>query len=82
MRRQPGGLVGVDPRQRLHASRRRRRTDPAIITVCAHACQSVEMPDVCCVAPFADGGIRGSTPYAASGADIDRMSEYYSTGFW
>ncbi len=50
--------------------------DEWYMVVYADAYEWVEMPNVRGMALFADGGIMGSKPYAASGAYIDRMSDY------
>jgi deoxyribodipyrimidine photolyase-related protein len=50
--------------------------DDWYMTVYADAFEWVEMPNTRGMATFADGGIVGSKPYAASGAYIDRMSNY------
>ena len=50
--------------------------DDWYLVVYADAYQWVEMPNVRGMALFADGGIMGSKPYAASGAYINRMSDY------
>ena len=47
-----------------------------ILSVYADAYQWVEMPNTRGMALFADGGVLGSKPYAASGAYINRMSDY------
>lgn len=59
-------LAGVDP-QALHAW---------YLSVYADAFEWVEAPNTIGMSQFADGGIVGSKPYAASGAYIDRMSDY------
>lgn len=50
--------------------------DEWYLAVYADAYQWVEMPNTRGMALFADGGIMGSKPYAASGAYINRMSDY------
>lgn len=50
--------------------------DDWYMTVYADAYEWVEMPNTRGMATFADGGIVGSKPYAASGAYIHRMSNY------
>ena len=59
-------LLGVHPDE----------VDDWYMTVYADAYEWVEMPNTRGMATFADGGIVGSKPYAASGAYIDRMSDY------
>ena len=49
------------------------------MVVYADAYEWVELPNTHGMATFADGGIIGSKPYAASGAYIDRMSDYCRT---
>ena len=46
------------------------------LLVYADAFEWVELPNTHGMALFADGGIMASKPYAASGAYIDRMSDY------
>ena len=53
--------------------------DEWYMAVYADAYQWVEMPNTRGMALFADGGIAGSKPYAASGAYINRMSDYCRT---
>ena len=50
--------------------------DEWYMIVYADAYQWVEMPNVRGMALHADGGVVGSKPYAASGAYINRMSDY------
>jgi deoxyribodipyrimidine photolyase-related protein len=46
------------------------------LLVYADAYEWVEMPNTLGMSQFADGGLLASKPYAASGAYIDRMSDY------
>lgn len=46
------------------------------LEVYADAYEWVEAPNTIGMSQFADGGVVGSKPYAASGAYIDRMSDY------
>ena len=46
------------------------------MVVYADAYEWVELPNTHGMATFADGGIMGSKPYAASGAYINKMSDY------
>ncbi len=59
-------LLGVHPDE----------IDDWYMVVYADAYEWVEMPNTRGMATFADGGVMGSKPYAASGAYIDRMSDY------
>jgi deoxyribodipyrimidine photolyase-related protein len=59
-------LAGVDPNL----------VDEWYLIVYADAYEWVEMPNTRGMALFADGGIMASKPYAASGAYIDKMSDY------
>jgi deoxyribodipyrimidine photolyase-related protein len=59
-------LAGVDPHQ-VHEW---------YLAVYADAFEWVEAPNTIGMSQFADGGFLGSKPYAASGAYIDRMSDY------
>jgi deoxyribodipyrimidine photolyase-related protein len=59
-------LAGVDPYQ-VHEW---------YLAVYADAYEWVEAPNVIGMSQFADGGVVGSKPYAASGAYIDRMSDF------
>jgi deoxyribodipyrimidine photolyase-related protein len=49
------------------------------LSVYADAFEWVELPNTHGMALHADGGLLGSKPYAASGAYIDRMSDYCSS---
>ena len=59
-------LLGVAPEQ----------INDWYMVVFADAFEWVELPNTHGMATFADGGIVGSKPYAASGAYINRMSNY------
>ena len=59
-------LAGLDPDE----------VDEWYMIVYADAYQWVELPNTRGMALFGDGGIVGSKPYAASGAYINRMSDY------
>ena len=59
-------LAGLDPAD----------VDEWYMIVYADAYEWVEMPNTRGMALFGDGGIVGSKPYAASGAYINRMSDY------
>ncbi len=59
-------LAGLDPND----------VDEWYMIVYADAYEWVEMPNVRGMALHADGGVMGSKPYAASGAYINRMSDY------
>ena len=61
-------LAGVDPHA-LHLW---------YLAVYADAYEWVEAPNTIGMSQFADGGLLASKPYAASGAYIDRMSDYCS----
>lgn len=59
-------LAGIDPRA----------VQDWFLAVYADAIEWVELPNVAAMALYADGGMLASKPYAASGAYIDRMSDY------
>ncbi len=59
-------IAGLDPAD----------VDEWYLIVYADAYEWVEMPNVRSMALFADGGAVSSKPYAASGAYINRMSDY------
>ena len=59
-------LAGLDPKQ----------VEEWYLLVYADAFEWVELPNTHGMALFADGGVMASKPYAASGAYIDRMSDY------
>ncbi len=59
-------LAGIDPRE----------IERWYLAVYADAVEWVEMPNTLGMAVFADGGKMASKPYAASGAYINRMSDF------
>ena len=59
-------LLGVDPAE----------VNEWYLVVYADAYEWVELPNVHGMALWADGGVLGSKPYAASGSYINRMSNY------
>jgi len=59
-------LAGIDPHE-LHEW---------YLAVYVDAYEWVELPNTIGMSQFADGGLLASKPYAASGAYIDRMSDY------
>jgi deoxyribodipyrimidine photolyase-related protein len=59
-------LLGVHPDE----------VDEWYMAVFADAYEWVEMPNTRGMATYADGGIMGTKPYAASGAYINKMSDY------
>ncbi|MGH1571740.1 cryptochrome/photolyase family protein [Methylobacterium sp. P31] len=59
-------IAGLDPAQ----------VEVWYLIVFADAYEWVELPNVHGMVLWADGGVMGSKPYAASGAYIDRMSDY------
>jgi deoxyribodipyrimidine photolyase-related protein len=59
-------LAGIDPNE-VHEW---------YLAVYADAFEWVEAPNTIGMSQFADGGVLGSKPYAASGAYINRMSDY------
>lgn len=59
-------LAGIDPRE----------VEDWYLAVYADAFEWVELPNTHGMALFADGGLLASKPYAASGAYINRMSDY------
>jgi deoxyribodipyrimidine photolyase-related protein len=61
-------LAGLNPRE----------VEDWYLLVYADAYEWVELPNTHGMALFADGGLLASKPYAASGAYIDRMSDYCS----
>jgi len=59
-------IAGIDPKY----------VNEWYLIVYADAYEWVELPNVSGMILFADGGYLGSKPYAASGAYINRMSDY------
>jgi deoxyribodipyrimidine photolyase-related protein len=64
-----GLLAGINPHE-LHEW---------YLAVYADAYEWVELPNTIGMSQFADGGLLASKPYAASGAYVDRMSDYCGT---
>jgi deoxyribodipyrimidine photolyase-related protein len=62
-------LIGADPDE-VHRW---------YLEIYADAYEWVELPNTLGMSQFADGGLLASKPYAASGAYIDRMSDYCGT---
>lgn len=62
-------IAGLDPRE----------VEDWYLVVYADAYEWVELPNVAAMILYADGGRLASKPYAASGAYIDRMSDYCGT---
>ncbi|WP_417480764.1 cryptochrome/photolyase family protein [Maricaulis maris] len=62
-------LAGIDPHQ-VHEW---------YLAVYADAYEWVELPNTLGMSQFADGGLLGSKPYAASGNYINKMSDYCQT---
>ena len=62
-------IAGIDPHE-VHEW---------YLAVYADAYEWVEVPNVIGMSQFGDGGLLASKPYAASGAYIDRMSNYCGT---
>lgn len=65
-------IAGIEPRQ----------VEEWYLVVYADAYDWVELPNVHGMILFADGGLLGSKPYAASGAYINRMSDYCGKCFY
>ncbi len=65
-------IAGIEPRQ----------VEEWYLIVYADAYDWVELPNVHGMILFADGGLLGTKPYAASGAYIDRMSDYCGKCFY
>lgn len=65
-------IAGIAPRQ----------VEEWYLIVYADAYDWVELPNVHGMILFADGGLLGTKPYAASGAYIDRMSDYCGKCFY
>jgi deoxyribodipyrimidine photolyase-related protein len=65
-------LAGISPKQ----------VEEWYLLVYADAYEWVELPNTHGMALFADGGVMATKPYAASGAYINRMSDYCSGCFY
>jgi len=63
-------IAGLDPSQ----------VNDWFMVVYADAYQWVELPNVTSMMLFADGSVLASKPYAASGAYINKMSDYCKSG--